>query len=65
MLELSALRKIDPELSEYSDAQLEEIRTYLYQLAQLSFECWVLEKSDSKNLIGSLTSSQKVVKVGV
>ena len=56
MLELNRLRKVDPDVVDLSDTQLEEVRAKLYEVAQLAFDLWHLNRGGSKNLIGSFPS---------
>ena len=55
MLSLEDIRKVDPELADISDAELEEVRATLYELGRLAYDVQVFEKSGSKNPVGSLT----------
>ena len=55
MLSLEDIRKIDPELSDVSDAELEEVLATLYELGRLAYDVQQIEKSGSKNPVGSLT----------
>lgn len=58
MLTIELLLKIDPQLSELSDAELEDFRAVLYEAAQLSFDVYNPKESGSKNPIWSLTSDK-------
>lgn len=49
MLSLEELRKIDPTLSDLSDAELIKVRNDLYKLGQIVFDDWASEdRSGSK-----------------
>ncbi|MBY0473238.1 hypothetical protein K2Q00_03085 [Patescibacteria group bacterium] len=56
MLSIEQMLKIDPSLSELSEAELEELRASLYETAQIGFDYWREKKGGSKNPIRSLTS---------
>lgn len=49
MLTPEQMRKADPTLSDTSDEELEELRTALYETAQLAFDVWWLRREGSKN----------------
>jgi hypothetical protein len=53
MLSLEEIRKIEPELAAMSDSDLELLRADLYETAQISFDLWREEKTDSKNPVWS------------
>jgi hypothetical protein len=48
------MRQIDPHLKHLSDAEVELLRTDLYEMAQLACEVWWHEKNGSKNPVGLL-----------
>ena len=48
MLTLDQLRKLDPSLKGCEDRHLEELRTALYDVAQLAFDKWWAERSSKK-----------------
>lgn len=52
MLAPDKIRKIDPELANLSDIEIEELRAILYEFGQLAFEVWLHKKSGSKNPTG-------------
>lgn len=58
MLSIEQMLKIDPDLANLSDADLEELRASLYESAQLAFDIYWAKKHDSKNPIGLLPSSE-------
>jgi len=60
MISLDECKKIQPELVDLSDEEVKKIRDLLYGLGQLVFETWNEKKGDSKNPLGSLTSSNEV-----
>jgi hypothetical protein len=47
MMSLEEIREIEPALKEKSDEEVKEIRFLLYQLAQLTLECYFKEKTGS------------------
>ena len=49
MITLDELRQIEPALKNTSDEELTKIRNLLYGQAQLAIECWLEDKSGSKN----------------
>jgi len=63
VISLEDLRKIDPELNDLTDEELEQIRAELYQLGQLAFDVWWLEKDGSKNPVGSLTEHKETASI--
>lgn len=54
MLSIDQMLKIDPSLSNLSDAELEEALRALYGVAQLAFEVYLAKKHGSKNPVGLL-----------
>jgi hypothetical protein len=54
MLTLNQLRKKDSKLSSLTDAEIESLRSVLYEFAQLAFDVWWREKRGSKNPSGVL-----------
>lgn len=59
MLNIDYFRRIDPSLKDVDDAELEEARDALYDVAQLAFEVWHYRKFGSKNPVGLLTSGEE------
>ena len=57
MLTLEECRKIDPELSNLSDAEVLEVVENMRGFAQLAFEKWLREKTGSKYLTRVLPNS--------
>ena len=55
MLTLEKLRKIDPNLAQMSDGDLEALRGALYETAQLAFDAYWEKEDDSKYPVGLLT----------
>ncbi len=56
MLSIESLKKIDPEISNLSDDEIEKIRQSFYEFGQLIFDDWHEQKFGSKSPIGSLTN---------
>lgn len=65
MLSLDRIRKIGPEASRMPENELEELRTALYEFAQLSFDVWWAQKNGSKNPVGLLAPLPKEGKIGI
>jgi hypothetical protein len=59
MLSIDQMLKIDPDLADLSDAELEELRGSLYESAQLAFEIYWAKKHGSKNPVGLLPSQEQ------
>lgn len=49
MITLQYLRKIEPAFEKLSDEELNNLRTLLYSMGQLAFDCWIEQYSGSKN----------------
>ncbi len=49
MISIEQSKKIDPSLKDFSDEEIMEICTALYELGQIAFYTWYREKTDSKN----------------
>lgn len=62
MISLKQFRKIDPELSNLSDEEMDKILGSFYELGQIIYEDW-LENSGSKNPIGVLRDLEKNGKI--
>jgi len=58
MLSLEDCRKIDPELNNISDQELEAIRDCLYGLGNLAIEDWIRENSGSNFPLGLLQKNK-------
>lgn len=54
MLSVEQMLKIDPGLSDLSEDELCELRTVLYDMANLAFEVKQEKKDGSKNPVGDL-----------
>ena len=63
MLTLEQMLRIDPELASLTEEELEELRSALYETAQLGFDIYWSEKSGSKNPTGSLTDEDNSSKI--
>lgn len=63
MLSLEKMLKIDPELADMNEADLLELRTALYEHAQLAFETYWTKKYGSKNPTGLLPNQSKNAKI--
>ena len=50
MIPLEDFRKLEPEFATMTDEELIKIRADLYQAAGLAIECFMKEKTGSKNL---------------
>ena len=57
MISIEKMRKLDPELAELEDSELEAIRADLYETVGLAFDVWWHEKGGSKNPDGLLHDS--------
>ena len=49
MISIEELRKIEPELQELPDAEVEHIRDLLYDQAKLALECFLQDKTGKKH----------------
>lgn len=56
MLSPDRIKKIDPNLADLSEQDLEKVTKALYDMAQLAFEVWWAEKNGSNNPTGVLTN---------
>ncbi len=64
MISLEELKKIEPALEKVPNEKLEEIRNLLYAQAQLSLECFLENKSDSKKIaLGSQQTEDEMKKL--
>ena len=63
MIGLDKLRKIEPDIAQLTDSELEEIRQSFYDFGQLIFEDWLEQKFGSKYPIGSFTNEQDKSKI--
>ncbi len=52
MISLEQCKKIDPQLENLSDEDIEKLRDSLYAIAELALESYFDEKSGSKNPVG-------------
>lgn len=55
MINLNTLRKIDPEVNELTDEELENTRKEFYEFGEILFDDWYEQKFGSKFPLGSLT----------
>ena len=60
MITIEELKKLEPMLVGKTDEEVTVIRNLLYQAANLALENFFEDKSGSKYLAGSLTSSNEV-----
>jgi|GEM_PF-2898629 len=58
MISVEEMLKIDPSLSDLSEADLIELRDNLYEVAQLGFEVYYSKKNVSKCPVGLFPSPQ-------
>ena len=63
MLSLNQLRRIDPTLSHLSDEEFSEICNSLYELGQLIFDDWYINRDVSKYPVGLLAKDKKKHKI--
>lgn len=63
MISLQKMKQIDPELSNLPDSELEEIRSSLYESAQLAFDVYWSKKLGSKYPVRLLTSPEDRVTI--
>ena len=61
MISLNTIRKIDPEVINLTDDEIEKIRQSFYDFGQLMFDDWYEQKFGSKNPIGSLTNKPESI----
>ncbi len=54
VITVEQMKKIDPDLADMSEIELEELRDALYESAQLAFDVYWAKKNGSKNPVGSL-----------
>lgn len=59
MLSIDKMLEIDPELSSMSREELEELRTAMYEVAQLGFDIYWTKKHGSKYPVGLLTDQDE------
>ena len=59
MLSTDQLIKIDPSLADLDKAELEHLRTEMYEMAQLAFDVYQIKKGGSKNPVGLLPVAQE------
>lgn len=63
MLSLEQIRKINPEFQKSSDAEIIKVRDSLYELGQLIFDDWIMNKDGSKypdGILRKLTENNKL-----
>jgi hypothetical protein len=63
MLSLEQIRKIDSNFSNVTDAELIKVRDSLYELGQLIFDDWTINKDGSKypdRILRKLTEDNKL-----
>ncbi len=58
MLTLEKMREIDPGLGHLNDTELEQVRSALYDAAQLAFDVYWGKKHGSKYPVRSFPSSE-------
>jgi hypothetical protein len=58
MISLSKLRRIDPQLANIPDKELEELRRSMYETVELAYDVWNMRREGSKNPVRSLTLPQ-------
>lgn len=57
MLTMNQMLKIDPSLADLNEADFEHLRITLYDMAQLAFEAYWVNKNGSNNPLRSLQNN--------
>ncbi len=60
MIDIAALKKIDPELAKLSDKDALEIRDLLYRMAELAMKNYYEDKNVSKYPTGDSATCERV-----
>ncbi len=62
MISVQQARKIDPELKDLTDEEIQAVIKDLYDLGSLALECWVATKSSKfpKGLLSNQNNTNKI-----